>query len=791
MISLPSISVVPRPLRKGLAAAVAFSFVVSAAGLAPGLIPGLVAEAAAQEVPSGQTLPQPDPNKDTGTDPAKTAGTPAPEISIPEIKIRAWNHDSFGRIVFEWTSKVVFAAKVEGEKLFVRFSKPLHSDLTPVLKQLSQYVTAAELDDDGKTAVFTLSKPFSYRAFLHDYAVVVDLSDVVGDVAPAVAAAKPAPPAPAAEPPAPAQKVETQAAETPSQAEKSPVETKPAKKVKIPAKPSKKPKQKALAAAKKLNVRIGSHPGFTRFVFDWTSAVEFKVRRRGVKATVSFDKPARINVGKVRKALPPAVPEFNAATSATGLSVDMTLTEGSRLRHFRTGAKVVVDVLKPTAETAKAAKKSVKQAVSPPPKPAPVLAKSKKGAKSARPTQLTAAPVTPVTKAGATPETTPESPPSAGEGTPEEAPEGTSGDLVGDSWEQEDDGEPRTLTGIMEDDLFSLRFDWPEGVAAAIYRRAGYLWFLFDHLETLRLASIVEKSEQRLEELIQVPDARATILRARVRSGINPSLRKEGNVWFVDLKPQTLQPEVPLMIKVEPEAEAGPRLFLSVDNAVDKMTIRDTVVGDKLFVVPVPGLGQGINRNRSYAQFLLIGTAQGVVVEPYTDGLDVRVEADGVEIRSQDDLFISARPANFDEASLLAGDFDMEDSGEFEPMLNMERWALGPSPWFYESRKILLGEIAAAPPAERNQLRLQLAQYYFANGMPGDAASLLKVIGEEEPEMAEEADYKLFLGISLFMNGNYLESGKYLYSQGMAGSARGGAVAGGAGRGAGGLGGGH
>ena len=49
-----------------------------------------------------------------------------------------------------------------------------------------------------------------------------------------------------------------------------------------------------------LRVRKGQHNNYDRLVFDWTRPVEYEISRDGIRVTVMFNRPARINVLALR-----------------------------------------------------------------------------------------------------------------------------------------------------------------------------------------------------------------------------------------------------------------------------------------------------------------------------------------------------------------------------------------------------------------------------------------------------------------------------------------------------------
>lgn len=216
-----------------------------------------------------------------------------PAMAQEAVQARGWAKATYGRIIFDWQRPVEYTAKIEGGELVVEFSRPMRSDLSRVVKNLGGYVTSAELAERGKVARFGLAGNFEVASFATGPSVVVDLRRSSG-------AAMAAP-------------VRTPAA--------------------------------TAGAGGGLRVNVGRHPGFIRLVFDWPSKTEYTIARDGRSVSMRFDGSANIDVRALDAALPkPAFGTPSASSAGGDLIVNLTVPELSYIRHFREGAKVVLDV---------------------------------------------------------------------------------------------------------------------------------------------------------------------------------------------------------------------------------------------------------------------------------------------------------------------------------------------------------------------------------------------------------------------------------------------------------------
>jgi len=203
------------------------------------------------------------------------------------VQARGWSKSTYGRIIFDWPKPVQHTARVERGVLLVEFSRPMSGDLGRVVKYLGDYVTSADLSGGGKVARFGLAGSFDVDSFATGASVVVDLRRS------ATAA----------------------------------------------------PQRTSAAAGGGLRVSVGRHPGFTRLVFDWPDNVDYTVARKGRSVSMRFDKTAEVNVAELDAALPkPAFGSPSASSASGDLILNLTIPGTSYIRHFREGAKIVLDV---------------------------------------------------------------------------------------------------------------------------------------------------------------------------------------------------------------------------------------------------------------------------------------------------------------------------------------------------------------------------------------------------------------------------------------------------------------
>lgn len=240
-----------------------------------------------------------------------TAGPAAAD----RVVVQAAEGRGFMRMVFNWQSPVVYETQASTSEMALRFDRPIEPNIADAVRALSDYIGPPSISADGRTITFPLRSAQDIKTFAHGNAVVVDFFPG-GPYGPQDRTA------PTPEPPA----AVTQPASGSAAGQPAP----------------------AGAAAVSVPVRGGEHPDFSRLVFDWDRPVDYTVNRDGGTVTVGFDAPGKADLSGADTG---SLANIGAVQQQTGapLAVAMAISPQSRLRHFRVGPRVVVDVFAPPA----------------------------------------------------------------------------------------------------------------------------------------------------------------------------------------------------------------------------------------------------------------------------------------------------------------------------------------------------------------------------------------------------------------------------------------------------------
>lgn len=674
------------------------------------------------------------------------------------VPVRAADHGGYARIVFDWPQPVGHSLKLNGHELSVTFDRPMDASFVALRKKLKNYVTAARLDNDARTAVFVLAGDYTAQEFENGNSVAVDIRAPGAPVA-----AKTAPPA---------------------------------------AKP-----------ALKINVRTGIHPDFNRVVFDWPSDVAYTASESGGALTLDFKSRAEIVVGRVHGKLPPFVTGIEQRPSQDGTVVTIRAPDGARFKHFRSQTKVVVDVSVPESALAmlpadgpappKTPDSREKDAEPQPAAPAPKKQKAMFAEAAAPHPATVGAPVSllpvqtkplpqapPAAAQSLTPDLSPakgppDAPPAAQKKTDSPA-TAVSAKASTPSAPDKKTEAPAQVTAKAEEppvalvpppaktkklpdyvklapdgakpaavavtakpgkDGLALNFAWDRPTPAAVFRRAGNLWVVFGREAALDVSALGEWHKEIAAAPAEIGGG--TALRLAAGNGLSAHVTRDGNAVSVVLADHA---EPPASSLVPTGGQDG--LLIPVKDAGPVLTLRDPAVGDTITVVPVLGTA-GMAGPREYALFRLPATAAGVVVEPLADGILARTGPDGVTITSPGNLYLSeANGGGPIETGAALPDGGVEIDIAAPHLFDFATWGRGDAS-FEDTRKYLQQAIIDSKGDARTNARRELARFCFARGFYADALGLLRVAATDDPRIANEAGFLALRGASLYLMGDY------------------------------------
>jgi len=292
----------------------------------------------------------------------------------------------------------------------------------------------------------------------------------------------------------------------------------------------------------------------------------------------------------------------------------------------------------------------------------------------------------------------------------------------------------------------NMRFDWGEPVAAAVFRRADYLWVAFDRPKQVDIDALRKAGGNVVRGIEQMPIANATVLRMDTVSGVNPTVRRDALAWILDFQKQPMAPQTPIEAKAQAGQVPGARVFLPVPEPGNALAVADPEVGDTVVVIPVIPLGHGIGNPYDFPQFRILPSSQGVVIQPRIDTLRVRPLRQGIELTSSETLQISPVSAAAAVGTTLAA------TGPLTQVFELEKWRGGdPNAYVGQEQRLLAAAAKAGQDTAKERARLDLARFYFAHAFAPEALGVLDVMAGARPAILDEAEFRALRGGSNFL----------------------------------------
>jgi tetratricopeptide (TPR) repeat protein len=299
-------------------------------------------------------------------------------------------------------------------------------------------------------------------------------------------------------------------------------------------------------------------------------------------------------------------------------------------------------------------------------------------------------------------------------------------------------------------DGIALRFNWDQPVPAAVFARGPTLWIVFDSRRALDLAAMRALTDELGE--IDVAIGELTAVRIAPSFGVAAAARREGDVWVVDLLRRARPPASPIEVTLRRGDANRPRFWAAVPGAQRVVRINDPEIGDAVLVAPTAAAGHGVDATRSFVQFRLPVTAQGLVIEPRSDDLQVQALGGGIDIATARGM-IAAAPA----APVAAAPEPRRSS-----LFDLDAWRGGGPTRFMEERMALQRAVTVSREDARGEARVALAQFLFAHGFAVDALGVLRLMEQDQPAALDNPRMRAVRGVAALLAGDLELAGRNL-----------------------------
>ena len=320
------------------------------------------------------------------------------------------------------------------------------------------------------------------------------------------------------------------------------------------------------------------------------------------------------------------------------------------------------------------------------------------------------------------------------------------------------DNEETQVSGNIEtvpiNKVKSLSFSWNMPVNIAAFMRNEYLWIIFDHPQNFNVEELNKTAAPLAEDIIQLPNNTAAIIRLKPQKGINVNIRKEGLLWIVDLytgKNQGEIKEFPIFTQYDIFNNAY--LFLPTTSAGKIISIFDPEIGDILNIVTTDETNKGMENEYFYPDVEILPSYAGLITTFNADDITMDIGNTGISIRRpkaglniSEDLETLKRRSKLSQTEQSDGNFF---SGVDAKLLSEN---------FTKAQTLLQNDIASATEEEKPLAEMTLATYYLAKGLGSEGLNIIKEQEEKKTSISLEEKTHAIKGIAYFLLKRYKEA---------------------------------
>jgi len=281
-----------------------------------------------------------------------------------------------------------------------------------------------------------------------------------------------------------------------------------------------------------------------------------------------------------------------------------------------------------------------------------------------------------------------------------------------------------------EEDSAVLRFPFVERMASAVFIRNNYLWIILGKRISLDLADFEALSKTVIGKGELLHSNTTTVLRMPIQDNVFAAVARQENTFelAVLLTFKKKPPPSPLKITINTDPPAPAHVFVPTLEMADPTIVQDPVIGDDLIVTPLYNIGEGITFTREFVDFSLLESTQGVVVAKKTDTVAVTQLRNGLRISLPQGAALTPDLPEVDEKA------QVEALQRVATLFPFESWKPEASLPRRSQIRILFHKIVDSADVQgANDIRLRLAQIYLSEGMAAESMALLDGINRTDP----------------------------------------------------------
>jgi len=631
----------------------------------------------------------------------------------------------FVRILLHLAEEVESDVNVAGGIVVVSFRRPVEIDIEKLQNSLPNIVGAARRDPDGRGFRFSLTRRATVNSMAAGERLYIDLlPETWTGLAPGL----------------PKDVIE-ELSRRAREAERS----------------LRSQRQLALKNEKKARVRVATQPTFTRYVFELPEVIPVTSDRGADDVTLVFAARVKFDFGEIKTSLPATVKAIESFDQNDTVSVRFALSGKADVRMFREDRNYIVDIgaadakeavaAPPAAPAARQSDDVTRFGTEADPKPGSLVALEARKTAPALPATQSPAQAKPATSS-----------PSAAVPAPAQAADAAARTSPAAAASRErpaietpvtgpaQSTTPRAERGALpatvrrQGDSLQVTFPFSAPTPAAIFRRAGTLWLVFDTRNPIDVSGLSGDANGIVRYVQGTPLPDGYIIRMMLDRPRLVSATTEGSNWTLTIGDNIAEPTIPLAVSRSMSDTARPTIVVPLENARELHRIADPDTGDSLLVVTALAPARGFIKPQDFVEFRALASTHGVALQPLADDVQVEVTTHNV---------IVGRPSGL---TLSGGGASARGTAAYRPMIfDPQLWGFDRQSKLTERQYSLIAAAADASEAKRTSARYDLARFYLAHNMFAEAKGVLDVALADDRPTSEDPSGLVLHAVTLLM----------------------------------------
>lgn len=302
---------------------------------------------------------------------------------------------------------------------------------------------------------------------------------------------------------------------------------------------------------------------------------------------------------------------------------------------------------------------------------------------------------------------------------------------------------PTQINIITNENGNYINFPVKQNVSSAAFFYNDYLWIVFDQKQQDWQFNNPSQSSN-IKFIRKIPHETASIFIFELTQKDHKVILNiaADNMWQLQVL-KNKSSRLPNKYSDEYYVTAN-HLFVGLQNTTSKITLKDTESTQDLVIFTANKINERTIPLHQYIDLTILKSPQGVSFLKISDEAKFIQNAAGIKIIAPSE-------------EKLARNYQVkyDDNSNYYKFLN---WRKTTDNSFHSDISKIMENIILALPTDQNAQRMQLARYYFANGLYSEVSTILQSISVEDPTIFTSSDYTLLKAANSYLQGRYIEA---------------------------------